>query len=74
MSWIWICSWHNGASHWADSDRCLASSRKPLKTKEAAEQALARHQKRARHQFWEGWGVMPKFGEVRQIHGNTKHL
>ena len=69
--WIWICGWNNGASHWADSDRCFSVSRKRFKTKKDAEKALKAHQKRAHH-YWEGWGVMPQFGSVRKVHGNRK--
>ena len=73
MAWIWGCGWHNGASHWEDSDRCLSGSRRPVKTKEAAEQALARHQRQKQHgRFWEGWGSCPEFGWVRKVHGNIK--
>ena len=64
MAWIWGCGWENGAGDWKDGARCIAGSRKPVRTEKAAKQALANHQRRARHDYHSGW--------VRKIHGNVK--
>jgi len=47
--YVWFCGWENGASSWIDSERCTACSRKPVKTKEAAQKALDAHLSRTGH-------------------------
>lgn len=63
MAWIWGCMWENGASHWADGERCLAGSRRTVKSESAVMKQAAAHERRTGH-HGSTW--------VRKVHGNLK--
>lgn len=72
MAYYAYCGAENGASHFADRDRCLWESRFKYHKKENADIAASRHHCGIR---WEGWGYHSiRKPDVRKLHGNCSFL